>query len=137
MLVSPKWQATPSVYGPVATWTQLFAAWIGGARPWLTIWVLMIMTGAAFLVTGYVLLRTAENPVRAVLLWVANPLLIVELVIGGHLDAFACAVRHRGDRHVPAVHPDRGMTWSSGCSSASRAASRSPRRSSRSPSRSR
>ncbi len=48
----------------------------------------MIMMGAAFLATGYILLRTAENPVRAVLLWVANPLLIVELVIGGHLDAF-------------------------------------------------
>jgi hypothetical protein len=87
-IVSPQWQATPSVYGPVATWMQLFAAWIGGARPWLTIWVLMIMVGAAFLATGYVLLRTAENPVRAVLLWAANPLLIVILVMGGHLDAF-------------------------------------------------
>ena len=87
MLVSRQWQGTPSVYGPVATWTHLLAAWIGGARPWLTIWVLMIMIGAAFLATGYVLLRTAENPVRAALLWVANPLLIVELVMGGHLDA--------------------------------------------------
>ena len=47
----------------------------------------MIMIGAAFVVAGYVLLRTAANPVRAVLLWVANPLLIVELVMGGHLDA--------------------------------------------------
>jgi hypothetical protein len=45
------------------------------------------MMGAAFVATGYVLLRTAANPVRAVLLWVANPLLIVELVVGGHLDA--------------------------------------------------
>jgi hypothetical protein len=88
MLVSPEWQKTASVYGPVATWMQLFAAWIGGSRPWLTIWIIMIMTGAAFVAAGYVLLRTAENPVRAVLLWVANPLLIVELVIGGHLDAF-------------------------------------------------
>jgi hypothetical protein len=87
MLVSPQWQNTVSVYGPVATWTHLFAAWIGGAKPWLTIWVLMIIFGAAFLATGYVLLRTAENPVRAVLLWAANPLLIVELVMGGHLDA--------------------------------------------------
>jgi hypothetical protein len=86
-LVSPYWQKTPSVYGPVATWTQQFAAWIGGSHPWLTIWVLMVMFGAAFLATGYVLLRTAENPVRAVLLWTANPLLIVELVLGGHLDA--------------------------------------------------
>jgi hypothetical protein len=88
MLVSPQWQHTASVYGPVATWTHLLAAEIGGARPWATIWVLMIMIGAAFLAAGYVLLRTAANPVRAVLLWVANPLLIAELVIGGHMDAF-------------------------------------------------
>jgi hypothetical protein len=87
MLVSPYWRSTPSVYGPVATWTQQLAAEIGGSKPWLTIWVLMIMMGAAFVATGYVLLRTAANPVRAVLLWVANPLLIVELVMGGHLDA--------------------------------------------------
>ncbi len=87
MLVSPQWQHTASVYGPVATWTHLLAAQIGGARPWATIWVLMIMIGAAFLLTGYVLLRTAADPVRAALLWVANPLLITELVIGGHLDA--------------------------------------------------
>jgi hypothetical protein len=86
MLVSPMWRETPSVYGPVATWEHLLAASIGGAKPWLTIWVLMIMAGAAFLATGYVLLRTAENPVRAVLLWVANPLLILELVMGGHLN---------------------------------------------------
>jgi hypothetical protein len=86
MLVSPMWRSTPSVYGPVATWEHLLAASIGGARPWLTIWVLMIMGGAAFLATGYVLLRTAENPVRAVLLWTANPILILELVMGGHLD---------------------------------------------------
>jgi hypothetical protein len=88
MLVSPQWQTVPSVYGPVATWTHLLAALIGGDKPWLTIWALMIMIGAAFIATGYVLLRTAENPVRAVLLWVANPLLIVELVMGGHLDSF-------------------------------------------------
>ncbi len=86
MLVSPMWRGTPSVYGPVATWEHLLAASIGGARPWLTIWVLMILAGAAFLATGYVLLRTAENPVRAVLLWTANPILILEMVMGGHLD---------------------------------------------------
>jgi hypothetical protein len=86
MLVSPMWRSTPSGYGPVATWEHLLAASIGGARPWLTIWVLMILAGAAFLATGYVLLQTAENPVRAVLLWAANPILILELVMGGHLD---------------------------------------------------
>jgi hypothetical protein len=87
MIVGTQWQNTPSVYGPVATWTQQLAAWIGGPKPWLTIWMLMIIMAAAFLGAGYILLRTAENPVRAVLLWVANPLLIVELVVGGQLDA--------------------------------------------------
>ena len=87
ILVSPYWRATPSDYGPVATWTQQLAAEIGGTRAWLTLWVLMIMMGVAFILTGYILLRTAANPVRAVLLWVANPLIIVELVIGGHLDS--------------------------------------------------
>ncbi|HEX4089056.1 MAG TPA: hypothetical protein VHZ33_10075 [Trebonia sp.] len=87
ILVSPYWRETPSVYGPVATWTQQLAAEIGGSRAWLTLWILMIMMGAAFVLTGYILLRTAANPVRAVLLWVANPLIIVELVIGGHLDS--------------------------------------------------
>jgi hypothetical protein len=87
ILVSPYWRTTPSVYGPVATWTQQLAAEIGGTRAWLTLWVLMIMMGVAFILTGYILLRTAANPVRAVLLWVANPLIIVELVIGGHLDS--------------------------------------------------
>ena len=136
MLVAQQWQSTPSVYGPVATWMHLVAALIGGAKPWLTIWVLMMMIGAAFVATGYVLLRTAANPVRAVLLWVANPLLIVELVMGGHLDAvvalFAIAAIVLSRRS-----PGSGVTSWSGCSSAWPAASRSTPSSSRSGSRSR
>jgi hypothetical protein len=92
MIVGVKWQKTPSDYGPVATWTHLLAALVGGDRAWLTIWMLMIMMGAAFLATGYILIRSAENPVRAALLWVANPLLIIELVMGGHLDALLALV---------------------------------------------
>ncbi len=87
-LVDPRWRSTPSVYGPVATWTHLAAALVGGSRPWLTIWILMIMTGAAYVAAGYLLLRSAENPVRAGLIWAANPLLIYVLVMGGQLDAF-------------------------------------------------
>ena len=85
---TPGGSRTPSVYGPVATWTHLAAALAGGSRPWLTIWVLMIMTGVAFLAAGYLLLRSAANPVRAGLLWAANPLLIYLLVMGAQLDAF-------------------------------------------------
>ena len=87
-LVDPRWRSAPSVYGPVATWTHLVAALVGGSRPWLTIWVLMIMTGAAYLAAGYLLLRSAADPVRAGLIWAANPLLIYLLVMGAQLDAF-------------------------------------------------
>ena len=76
------------MYGPVATWTHLAAALVGGSRPWLTIWALMIMTGIAYLAAGYLLLRSAANPVRAGLIWAANPLLIYLLVMGAQLDAF-------------------------------------------------
>ncbi|HTU74272.1 MAG TPA: hypothetical protein VMG38_12210 [Trebonia sp.] len=86
-IINPMWRNTPSVYGPIATWVQALAAQVGGARAWVTIWVLMMLMALAFLATGYVLIRTADNPVRASLMWVANPLLIVELVVGGHLDA--------------------------------------------------
>ena len=88
VLVDPRWRTAPSVYGPVATWTHLAAALVGGARPWLTIWALMIMTGAAYLAAGYLLLRSAADPVRAGLIWAANPLLIYLLVMGAQLDAF-------------------------------------------------
>jgi hypothetical protein len=105
-LVSPQWQKTPSVYGPVATWTHLVAALIGGSKPWATIWVLMIMIGLAFLAAGYVLLRTTANPVRAALIWVANPLLITELVMGGHLEAVVALAAI-----VAVVLSRRGTTW--------------------------
>ncbi|MGW0476290.1 polyprenol phosphomannose-dependent alpha 1,6 mannosyltransferase MptB [Streptomyces coeruleorubidus] len=85
-LVGDVWRNTPSVYGPVATWWQAAAAFVGGDQPWLTIWALMLANAAAFLATGYLLIRTADDPIRAGLLWIANPLLIGVLVAGGHLD---------------------------------------------------
>jgi hypothetical protein len=85
-LISASWQHTASVYGPVATWVQSVAASVGGTRPWLTIWALLILNGAAFLAVGLLLLRRSADPVRATILWTANPLLIEQLVTGGHLD---------------------------------------------------
>ena len=90
-VISASWQRTPSVYGPVATWIQAAAAHIGGARPWVTIWVLLLVNGLTFLAVGWVLLRTSKDPVRATLLWTANPLMLEQLVSGGHLDTFVAA----------------------------------------------
>jgi hypothetical protein len=89
--VGTMWKRQPSVYGPVATWIQRFAATIGGGNPAITIWVLMALNGAVFIAVGVLLLRTSDDPVRATLFWTANPVLILALVSGGHLDTFVAA----------------------------------------------
>jgi hypothetical protein len=86
-----EWKTQPSVYGPVATWVQSFAAHIGGSSVQTTIWVLMILNALVFLAVGLLLLKTSDDPIRATLFWTANPVLILELVAGGHFDTFVAA----------------------------------------------
>jgi Glycosyltransferase family 87 len=91
-VVGTVWQTQSSVYGPIATLIQSFAAWIGGTNPATTIWVLMILNGAVFIGVGFLLLKTSDDPVRATLFWVANPVIIQQLVGGGQLDTFVAAL---------------------------------------------
>ena len=90
-VVGTMWKTQSSVYGPFATVIQSFAASIGGANVAATIWVLMILNGAVFIGVGFLLLKTSDDPVRATLFWTANPVLIQQLVSGGHLDTFVAA----------------------------------------------
>jgi hypothetical protein len=90
-VIGSVWTNQKSVYGPIATSVQHFAAWIGGPSVVTTIWILMILNGMVFIGTGWLLLKTSDDPVRATLLWTANPVLIQQLVSGGHLDTFVAA----------------------------------------------
>ena len=97
-VVGAAWTRTPSVYGPIATELQRAAATIGGSRVENTIWILMILNGIVFLGVGWLLIKTSDDPVRATLFWTANPVLIQQLVSGGHLDtlvagAAICAIQ--------------------------------------------
>jgi hypothetical protein len=85
------WKTQPSVYGPFATVIQSFAASIGGPNVSMTVWALMILNGAVFIGVGFLLLKTSDDPVRATLFWTANPVLIQQLVSGGHLDTLVAA----------------------------------------------
>jgi hypothetical protein len=89
--VGTLWKTQPSVYGPFATVIQSFAASIGGPNVSVTVWALMILNGAVFIGVGYLLLKTSDDPVRATLFWTANPVLIQQLVSGGHLDTLVAA----------------------------------------------
>jgi hypothetical protein len=90
-VIGSVWKTQPSVYGPIATAVQHFAATIGGANVVTTIWILMILNGLVFIGTGLLLIKTSDDPVRATLLWTANPVIIQQLVSGGHLDTFVAA----------------------------------------------
>jgi len=89
--VGTLWKTQPSVYGPFATVIQSFAASIGGPNVSVTVWALMILNGAVFIGVGFLLLKTSDDPVRATLFWTANPVLIQQLVSGGHLDTLVAA----------------------------------------------
>ena len=89
--VGTLWKSQPSVYGPFATLIQSFAASIGGPHVSVTVWTLMILNGIVFIGVGVLLLKTSDDPVRATLFWTANPVLIQQLVSGGHLDTLVAA----------------------------------------------
>jgi hypothetical protein len=108
-IVGTVWRNQVSVYGPIATWVQRFAASIGGANVETTIWILMILNGAVFIGIGWLLLKTSDDPIRATLFWVANPVLIQQLVSGGHLDTFvaaACICAIQVARRVSGIRGD-------------------------------
>ncbi len=87
------WRTSPSVYGPVAVGGQALAAWIGGTSVRLIIFVLSALNVLAFAGTGLILhwLHRGDpaGQLRTALLWTANPLLLMVLVAGAHVDSQA------------------------------------------------
>jgi hypothetical protein len=89
------WNNTVSVYGPVATGAEWAAAELGGtslAR--ITFWLKFeeaLAFGAVVLVLDRILRADPAMRLRAHLLWSVNPLLLWEIVAGGHVDGLAAA----------------------------------------------
>ncbi len=86
----PPWQDQVSVYGPVATGVHLLAARVGGDSREAVLRLLALSSAAAFLAVGALLGRRARDPGRAHLLWTTNPLLLLHLVAGAHVDVLLC-----------------------------------------------
>jgi hypothetical protein len=90
--VEVPWRTTPSVYGPVATVEQAAASKLGGTDIALTVLLLDLVGAVVFVGAGLGLqrmARTEDGRRRAGLLWIANPLLWLQLVAGAHLDVLA------------------------------------------------
>ncbi len=87
------WQTATSVYGPVGTWLQQAAAWVGGGSTHATVLGLQVTNSLAFLAAGLLAVRLAgRSPrarARAVLCVLANPVLAWLVIAGAHNDAQA------------------------------------------------
>src|SRR5579863_4090026 len=89
------WTTTVSVYGPVATGAEWVAAELGGtslAR--ITFWLKVeeaLAFGVVIAALDRMLRRDESLRLRAHLLWSVNPLLLWEIVAGGHIDGLAVA----------------------------------------------
>jgi hypothetical protein len=93
--IPSSWMNAVSVYGPVATGAEWTAAELGGtslAR--ITFWLKLeeaIAFGAVVLTLDRLLRADPEMRLRAHLLWSVNPLILWEIVAGGHIDGLAAA----------------------------------------------
>ena len=91
--IPSSWANAVSVYGPLATAAEWGAAELGGtslAR--ITFWLKLeeaVAFGAVILILDRLLRADPEMRLRAHLLWSVNPLLLWEIVAGGHIDGLA------------------------------------------------
>ncbi|MET9019469.1 polyprenol phosphomannose-dependent alpha 1,6 mannosyltransferase MptB [Actinopolymorpha sp. NPDC004070] len=87
------WQTATSVYGPVGTWLQQAAAWLGSGSTHATVLGLQVTNSLAFVAVGLLAVRLAGRAprarARAVLCVLANPVLAWLVVAGAHNDAEA------------------------------------------------
>jgi hypothetical protein len=89
------WEHIVSVYGPLATVTQKAASQLAGASAARTLFWLKVWNGLAYLaivaVLDLVLRADAAARARAHLLWALNPLMLLAVMAGGHIDGLAAA----------------------------------------------
>jgi hypothetical protein len=88
--VEKPWKGTQSVYGPASVRIEQGVAAVAGPSLARSSLLFSLLHCLAFIGTGLILIRMASagrNAGRAAVLWMANPLMIAELVAGSHVDA--------------------------------------------------
>lgn len=92
--VERPWTDTPSVYGPVTSWTQVAANKLGGTNMHDVVFWLQLFSAVPFVLACLGMLyivRKAEpeRQARAALMTIANPVLIWAVVAGAHNEALS------------------------------------------------
>lgn len=85
------WQDTPSVYGPIASWSQWLANVLGGDSMHDVVFWLQMMAVLPFILICAIMIKLAHGDAalqtRSVLFTILNPLLIWSVVAGAHNEA--------------------------------------------------
>lgn len=91
--VDPSWRSVPSPYGPLATTVQHLAIAISGGSPIGAALVFRALGVACFIAIG-ILAADLAGPrrVQALTLTILNPLLLLQVVSGAHLEGIMCAL---------------------------------------------
>jgi hypothetical protein len=109
----PAWRHAPSVYGPLATFSEWVASWLAGPSAAKAIFWLKVLNGLAFLSVALaldrLLRRDAAARARAHLLWSVNPLMLWAVVGGGHVDGLAAAAGFLGLLGLRRLSAARGL----------------------------
>jgi alpha-1,6-mannosyltransferase len=85
--VDDVWLDAPSPYGPVWLWLAGLVVRLTGDALTPALLGLRLLSVAGVVLTAWALGRLAADPARALWLGVANPLVLLHLVAGGHNDA--------------------------------------------------
>lgn len=95
-LAPTPWDNRPSVYGPLATATEWAAASLGAGSAGRTVFWLKVWNALAYLATTLALDRLTRSDrarrIRAHLLWSVNPLMLLAVLAGGHIDGLSAAL---------------------------------------------
>jgi len=90
------WDTDPSVYGPLATAAEWTAAELSAGSAARTVFWLKAWNGLAYLALVLGLDRLARSDsarrARAHLLWSVNPLMLLAVMAGGHVDGLSAAI---------------------------------------------
>ena len=87
------WQDTPSVYGPITSWSQLLANRLGGENMHDIVFWLQVFAVVPFILACAGAIKLAEGDprrqARTAMLTIANPVLIWAVVAGAHNEALS------------------------------------------------
>lgn len=87
------WTDTPSVYGPITSWTQLLANRLGGENMHDIVFWLQVFAVVPFILACAGAIKLAHGDprrqARTALLTIANPMLIWAVVAGAHNEALS------------------------------------------------